>query len=135
MTPKFSLLIGTAVTALVFAAPAAAVFPTLDGGDTGYGSKDSSAGLAAQPDFWNYDQSGQQVANTSPGLAPEDIGTLYSGGTGNETATSIQPAVAAGSGSSSTDWGQAGIGLAMGIVLLIGLLLVMRQTRVRPFAH
>lgn len=133
MTPKFALLIGTAVTALVFAAPAVAVFPTVDGGDTGYGSKDSSAGLAAHPDFWNYDQSGQQVANTSPGMAPEDIGTLYSGGTGNETATSIQPAVAADTGSSV--WRDAGIVLAMGVALLLGLLLVMRHTRIRPFAH
>lgn len=131
MTPKLSLLISIAGAALVFAAPASAVFPTLDGGDTGYAPKDSGS-QSVQPGFWNYDQSGQKIANTSPGVAPQDLATLYSG-TGNGTELSIQPTVTADSGWSG--WREAGIGVAMGIVLLFGLLFVMRHTRIRPFAH
>lgn len=36
-------------------------------------------GQPVHPDFWNYDQSGQKIANASPGVAPQDLGTLYSG--------------------------------------------------------
>ena len=78
MIPKFSLVIGIAAAALVLVAPAGAVFPTLDGGDTGYAERAGSAAGVA-PDFWNYDASGQKVADTSPGMGPEDVATLYSG--------------------------------------------------------
>jgi hypothetical protein len=31
-----------------------------------------------QPDFWNYDQqTGAKIADTSPGVAPQDLPTLY----------------------------------------------------------
>jgi hypothetical protein len=34
-------------------------------------------GYAQQQDFWNYDQQGQQVANTSPGLGSQDLASQY----------------------------------------------------------
>lgn len=36
-------------------------------------------GQPVHPDFWNYDQNGQKIANASPGVAPEDLGALYAG--------------------------------------------------------
>ena len=44
-----------------------------------------------QQDFWNYDESGQKVTNTSPGVAPQDLATLYSGGGSSLQAPLLRP--------------------------------------------
>jgi hypothetical protein len=59
MTRTISLISAVAGLALVLAAPALG---------------------QAQQDFWNYDEQGQKVTNTSPGLAPDELGSLYGGG-------------------------------------------------------
>ena len=132
MTRTFSLIIGLAVAALVFAAPAAAVFPTVDGGDSGYGATAGSSVVSA-PDFWNYDASGQKVTNTSPGVAPEDLPALFAG-TSGASESSAQPTVVT-AGSTSRDVPREGIGVAAGVALLLGLLLVTRHVRIRQLAH
>jgi hypothetical protein len=36
-------------------------------------------GPAGQPDFWNYDpQTGAKISNYSPGVAPNDLGAVFS---------------------------------------------------------
>jgi hypothetical protein len=68
MTRRISLTIGTAVAALaVGVSVASAGAPPIwhDG--------------IKHSDFWNYDaQTGQKVANTSPGVQPGDLAGLYS---------------------------------------------------------
>ena len=151
MTPKISLVFGIAVMALVFAAPAAAVFPTVEGGDSGYGQNAGSALVfdsrtAATTDFWNYDTSGQKVANASPGVAPQDLATQYAGTLGISGVAlrfdnyrldppPVSQATVTVTDSGSGDWPQIGIGLALAIVALLGLMLVMRHTRIRQPAH
>lgn len=44
-------------------------------------------GQLAGQDFWNYDRNGQQVANSSPGLAGSDLVALY----GGETTIRVAP--------------------------------------------
>lgn len=69
MTPKFSLITAIAGAALVFAVPAA-------WGDSW------GADRQQQADFWNYDQqTGNKITNSSPGVAPEGLATLYFGAT------------------------------------------------------
>ena len=129
MTPKFSLIIGIAVMALVFAAPAVAVIPTLDGGDTGYAKGDGNAVVVSQlpSDFWNYDANGQKIADASPGLAPQDLATQFAGTTG---------VTVAATDSGRGDWPQIGIGLALALLAaLLGVMLVMRHGRTRQLAH
>jgi MYXO-CTERM domain-containing protein len=130
MTPKFSLIIGTAVAALVFAAPAAAVFPTVDGGDSGYAERAAGSVATVAPDFWNYDANGQKVADTSPGVAPEDVASLYAGASGASESSTM----AVTTSSASRDVPRPGTGAALGVALLLGLLLV-RRRQIRQFAH
>jgi hypothetical protein len=60
-----SLVLGFAVAA--FAAPTALAEPRGPGNTPNH------------PDFWNYDAAtGEQIANTSPGLAPADLVGMYS---------------------------------------------------------
>jgi hypothetical protein len=133
MPPKISLIIGTALAALVFAAPAAAVFPTVDGGDSGYTGKAAGSVVATAPDFWNYDANGNKVANTSPGVAPEDLATMFAGALGASEA-STQPTIVTAR-STSREWSDGDIGMAAGVALLLGLLLVARHVRIRQLAH
>jgi len=60
MTRTISLITAVAGVALVFAVPAL------------------GKGSAVPQDFWNYDQQGQQIANTSPGLEAASLASLYS---------------------------------------------------------
>lgn len=152
MTPKFSLIIGIAAMALVFAAPAVAVFPTIEGGDSGYGENAGSAALvfdsrtATPTDFWNYDASGQRIADASPGLAPQDLATQFAGAVGVSGLTvrfdnyrldplPASPVTVSATDSGSGDWPQIGIGLALGMVALLGIMLAMRHQRIRTLAH
>jgi hypothetical protein len=153
MTPKFSLVVGIAAAALMLAAPAFAVVPTLDGGDSGYGPSTGSTVIfdnykadAVPRDFWNYDTSGNRVANTSPGVAPQDLVRQLGGTTGTVSGHSLRfdnyradPTPASrptvGATDSGRDWPELGIGFALGIVALLGVLLVMRHARIRPLAH
>lgn len=133
MTPKISLIIGIAVAALVFAAPASAVYPTLDGGDSGYADRAAGSKAAAAPDFWNYDATGRKLTDTSPGVASEDLPALFAGATGTSE-SSMQPTVVTTT-STSRELPREGIGVAAGVALLLGLLLVRRHVRVRQLAH
>ena len=72
MTRTISLIIGIAITALVVAVPSA----------FGAGRLPSSQEHA---DFWNY-ESNAKVADSSPGVAPQDLAKLFAGsGAGIET--------------------------------------------------
>lgn len=150
MTLKTTFTIGLAVAALVFAAPA--------WGDDWYGDRQS------QSDFWNYD-GGVQIANTSPGLAPQDLAGLYSDGTSDLSRMldahqrvlsqgTVNSAPLAGhvdryeldlqGGPTSVattrtgieiEWPQLGIGFGVGMAFVLGLILALRFTRSRPLAH
>jgi hypothetical protein len=136
MISKFSLVIGIATAALVLVlvlvSPAGAVFPTVDGGDSGYADRTGSEAAAA-PDFWNYDGSGQKVADTSPGVAPEDVAALYSGEVGASDSSTQSTFLA--TRSTSRDWPHPEIGAVAGIAVLLGLVLAARSTRIRRLAH
>jgi hypothetical protein len=71
MTRTISLITAIAGLALVLAAPA----------------------FGQQQDFWNYDEQGQKVTNTSPGMSAQDLGTLYSGGGSDLQASLLMPDV------------------------------------------
>jgi hypothetical protein len=72
MTRTISLIIGIAVTALAVAVPAAL-------------GEGRLAGSSEPVDFWNY-QSGAKVADTTPGVAPQDLATLFAGSQPNGVA-------------------------------------------------
>ena len=133
MTPKFSLIIGIAVAALVFAAPAAAVFPDRGRRRQRLRRRAAGSAVAAAPDFWNYDASGQKVTDASPGVAPEELAAMFAGAAG-ASQSSTQPTVVT-TGSTSRDVASRGIGVAVGVALVLGLLLVTRHQRIRQLAH
>ena len=107
----------------------------------------------ASSDFWNYDaRTGQRTANTSPGLAPQDLAALYAGSTLNaypastvlinkalENPVSVaggdKPAPVSVTDSREIEWPQIGIGLGIGALLMIGLYMALKATRHRPLAH
>ncbi|MGH3110434.1 MAG: hypothetical protein ACRDZV_17175 [Acidimicrobiia bacterium] len=115
MTPKFSLIIGTAVAALVFAAPAAAVFPTVDGGDSGYAKTDTGSAVVVDKTIGE-PASGAPVfdyRNETQPLSPVSVAS-----SGNEIVLT-----------------RIGIGSALAIALALGLMLALRSPRQRPLAH
>jgi hypothetical protein len=149
MTRRISLIIGVAALAL-FIVPAAL-------------GEGRLAGSQEPSDFWNY-RSNVNVADTSPGIAPQDLATLYAGSdVGTNYApvrysniedlmmakngvvdTALVDALNASGGSTEAsttdsateiDWRQIGIGLGIGALFVLGLGLVTRVAHVRPFAH
>lgn len=149
MTRRISLIIGVAALAL-FIVPAAF-------GEGRY------PGPQQPSDFWNY-QSNVKIADTSPGVAPEDLATLYGvPDVGTNYAPVRSPSIeelmmakngvvdtalvdalnaSGGSGEVSAtdpateiDWRQIGIGLGIGVFFVLGLGLATRVAHVRPFAH
>lgn len=146
MTRRISLIIGIAVVALTVAVPAAP-------GAGRYG------GSHEPVDFWNY-ASGTKVADSSPGVAPEDLATLLSIETDVTTPSpdvvqmlmakngvvdqSTVDALTANGGpveastvdsGTQIEWPQVGVGLGAGLILALGLGFAMRVAHVRPFAH
>jgi hypothetical protein len=151
MTRRISLIIGIAVIALTVAVPAAF-------GQGRYGGSQEPA------DFWNY-ESRAKIADSSPGIAPDDLAKLYAGaGRGIETNIkaaspdlvellmakngtvdgSLLDALTANSGSAEIstvgsgteiEWSNVGVGLGLGFLLALGLGFAMRIAHVRPFAH
>jgi hypothetical protein len=120
MTRRISLIIGTAVAALAVGVPVASAgaTPVLH---VGAGSQDRSQ----QSDFWNYDQTGRKVADTSPGVLPGDLADLYAGpGSG-----------AVSSDGDDVEWAQIGAGLGIGVLLGLGLIVGLGGVRYRPLPH
>jgi hypothetical protein len=90
------------------------------------------AGSPKHADLWNY-ESRVKVADTSPGVLPQDLATIYadsdgilasdrtSGGVPRLTTANTNP--------------EFGIGLVIGLVSALGLALILRVAHVRPFAH
>lgn len=90
-------------------------------------------------DFWNYDaNTGVKIANTSPGVAPDELAQLWSGSVVSlgvddrafSKATSVgTPSVAAGSGGYDVGPGTvSGFGLAL-LLLASGAGIAVRHTR------
>jgi hypothetical protein len=115
MTPKLSLIIGTAVAALVFAAPAAAVFPTVDGGDSGY-AKTEAGGAVVVEKIAGEPASGAPVFDYRNEMQPSS--PVSAASSGNEIVLA-----------------RIGIGSALAIALMLGLMLAVRSTRQQPLAH
>jgi len=67
MTRTISLITAVAGLALVLAVPAL------------------GKGQPVSPDFWNYDETGARITNTSPGLGVQDLASLYSARGGSES--------------------------------------------------
>jgi hypothetical protein len=78
-------------------------------------------------DFWNY-ESGAKVADSSPGVPPEDLATLYGGST-------APVPVSVTASDSGIEWPQVGIGLGVGILLVLGIGLNVRVARARPIVY
>jgi hypothetical protein len=115
MTPKISLIVGTALAALVLAAPAAAVFPTVDGGDSGYATTETGGAVAVD----------------------ENVGSPATGAPVFDYRNEIQPSSHESATSSGNEivLTRIGLGSAVGIALMLGLALALRSTRQRPLAH
>lgn len=115
MTPRFSVVIGIVVAALVFAAPAVAVFPTVDGGDSGYAKTGSGSAVVV-------DKNVGEPASSAPVL---------------DSRSEMQPSSAVSMTSSGNEivLARIGLGSAVGIALVLGLMLALRSTRQRPLAH
>jgi hypothetical protein len=115
MTPKLSLIVGIAIAALVFAAPAAAVFPTVDGGDSGYAKTDSGSAV----------------------VVDKYVGEPASGAPVTQYSSEMQPSssVSAASADIEIVLTRIGLGSAVAIALMLGLILALRSTRHRPLAH
>jgi len=134
MTRRISLIIGTAVAALVMGVPVAS-------------ADDWFADRQQQSDFWNYDQAGRKIADTSPGVQAGDLAGLYS----TPSDASVQQApvlrrsaqsvvapaerVVTVSDGDATEWAEIGIGLGVGVLLGLGLLFGLGGVRPRPLAH
>jgi hypothetical protein len=87
----------------------------------------ASTGSSEHSDFWNY-ESGSKVTDTSPGVAPQDLATLFSGSTAGtpRTVTATDREI---------EWPQIGIGLGFGILLVLGVGLTVRVARDRPIVY
>jgi hypothetical protein len=141
MTPKISLIIGIAVTALAFGVPTALAERQLVG--------------SPEPDAVAYFYANERATlaqSDSPARQGDSPATaaFYA----NERATLVEqgssvgsrdhvrldpnnapsPAVSVSSGS-EIEWPQLGIGFGFGILLVAGLWLTMRMTKGRPVAH
>jgi hypothetical protein len=66
MTPRITLITALAAAALVVAVPPAFADPW-------------GADQQERADFWNYDENGTKVTDTSPGMSASDVAQLYSG--------------------------------------------------------
>jgi hypothetical protein len=77
MTRTISLITAVAGLALVLAAPALA-------------NHQQGDAVAQHQDFWNYDQQGQKITNTSPGLGAEDLASLYSTGASSQSSQAMK---------------------------------------------
>lgn len=73
-------MLATTKRAGVLAAAALATATVLAAAwDVGTGTTEP-AGVPRHVDFWNYDaNTGEKIANSSPGVAPEDLARLWSG--------------------------------------------------------
>jgi hypothetical protein len=108
----------------------------------------------AGPDFWNY-ESGVKVADTSPGVLPQDLAKVWAGSDGilgdspklddllmakngvvdRSLVATDRPTPSMSRQTSPNTNPEVGIGLGIGIVLVLGLALILRVAHVRPFAH
>jgi hypothetical protein len=124
---------------------------------------DVSSARKERSDFWNYEPNAK-VADSSPGVAPQDLAKLFAGSEpGIETnyAQVVSPdivdllvakngaldrslvdAVGANSGrvevstiDSDTEIERPQVGLGLAILLAVGVEMAMRVAHVRPFAH
>jgi hypothetical protein len=80
MTRKISFI--TAIGAVLALVPAAWGAPTPD-------VVDRAVAQHERGDFWNYDVAGSRTSDTSPGMAPADVATLYSSSPGKVAPTSM----------------------------------------------
>ncbi len=124
---------------------------------------DISPARKERSDFWNYEPNAK-VADSSPGVAPQDLAKLFAGSeAGIETNyaqvvfpdivdllvakngaldRSLVDAVGANSGrvevstiDSDTEIEWPQVGLGLAILLAVGVEMAMRVAHVRPFAH
>jgi hypothetical protein len=68
MTPRITLITALAAAALVFAVQPASADPW--GADA----------QQQRADFWNYDENGTKITDSSPGMSANDVAQLYSSG-------------------------------------------------------
>jgi hypothetical protein len=152
MTPKISLIIGVAVTALAFGVPTAfgegrlAGSPEPDGVSFFYANE--RATLAAQPisttvsrpdshDIIRQADNGYIDASDRARRINTVVPTAYLDAHERSAPPKGSPRVSTESPSSGSefDWAQLGIGFGLGLLLAAGLFLAMRMTKVRRLAH
>jgi len=125
MTPKFSLIIGVAVSALAFGVPTALGEGRLAG------SPEITAAVQPQGAVYiDAAERARRIENYVVPTAQSDVFDRSEPPVGSRTSSTE----AVGSGS-ELDWPQIGIGFGIGLALALGLLLATRFTRIRPLAH
>jgi hypothetical protein len=147
MTPKISLIIGIAVTALAFGVPTALAERQLVGSPATLAQlSDSPAHLGDSPAtaaFYTDDSVSRKRQEAVAAFLANERATLVeqgSSGVGSRDQVRLDPnnvpspAVSVSSGS-EIEWQQLGIGFGFGILLVAGLWLAMRMTKGRTLAH
>ena len=152
MTPKFSLIIGVAVSALAFGVPTALGEGRLAGSPeitvvapdwferAAMRAQDNSV-VVSRPDshdvvqpqgtvYVDAAERALRIENHVVPTAQSDVFDRSEPPAGSRTSSTE----AVGSGS-ELDWPQIGIGFGIGLALALGLYLAMRFTRIRPLAH
>jgi len=153
MTPKISLIIGIAVTALAFGVPTALgerqlVGPT-DAVAYFYANERATLAQQGDPPAQQGDSpaSAAFYANESLTRTGQDaVAAFYaneratlveqgSSSAGSRNPDSASSPIVSTSSASEIEWQQLGIGFGLGILLVAGLWLAMRMTKGRPLAH
>ena len=145
MTPKISLIIGIAVTALAVGVPAAFA-------DGRYSDSHERSGAVAttqnsSPDW--FERAAAAAIRDANGVAAYHDGgervlvvqqpTTLAGysDAGERSGPIVSPPEVTVSADTGTglEWPELGIGFGFGILLAVGLFVAMRMTKVRPLAH
>ena len=82
----------------------------------------------------SFERTGIRGASLDPVATSSNVSTYRDAFERSNPQTAPATSSPAGSGT-EIEWPQVGIGLALGVALMLGLLLAMRITRIRPLAH
>ena len=147
MTPKISLIIGIAVTALAFGVPTAlgerqlvgppATLAQLSDSPAHLGDSPATAAFYTDESVSRTRQEAMAVWRAGEGatLVEQASSSVGSRDEVRLDPNNVPSPAVSGSSGSEIEWPQLGIGFGLGILLVVGLWLAMRMTKVRGLAH
>ncbi len=103
-------------------AVAAVLVPTAQAEPIGSYERQSSV---SHVDFWNYDASGKKIADTSPGVAPDQLAEIWSGSNMAIAPDDMVLSRPSNAGSASVTAGSGGYDVSTGTVSGFALVLVL----------